>query len=123
MSAAGATGVGFRLRASGSDATGSNYNWAYNSINGTNDGSNNSNGWYGFGYGNTTDEQYGGVATICNPFATKYTTGTNQFAPTDVAGGWVGGFRHALNTSYDGFTIFVSTHALTFTVRVYGYAN
>lgn len=120
-----ASGVGFRLRVAGTDATGSNYNWAYNSINGTNDGANNQDAWNGFAYGNGTAnaDKKGGTYHIKSPFLAASTTGEGQFAPTDVGGGWVGGFIHAVATSYDGFTFYVGTHAMIGTIRVYGYAN
>jgi hypothetical protein len=122
---AAASGIGFRLRASGTDATGSNYNWAYDSINGTDDGASNSNAWHSFGYGNGTGtgDKKGGTHHIKSPFLTVSTTGEGQWCPTDVNGGWVGGFNHAVATSYDGFTIFTGTHAMVGTIRVYGYAN
>lgn len=123
FSTAGASGIGFRLRVSGSDATGNNYAWAYDSINGTDDGANGQNAWNGFGYGNVLNDQAGCSYVIHNPFATKYTVGNGQWNITDIIGGWAGGFQHSLNTSYDGFTIFTATHAMTGTIRVYGYAN
>jgi hypothetical protein len=112
----------FRLRA-GTDATGTNYNYA---------------GYYG---GNTSAiTRINGATTdaffIINPvsgareFITMDITNANVAVPTRIiCDAWQGtaqdrfslGCSHSLSTSYDGFTFYTSAGTLSGTISVYGY--
>jgi hypothetical protein len=112
------TTVNFRLRASGTDATGSNYNyqnWYFQGASGN--GGAGSNTSMRISTSSTTD----GIVQLelANPFATAV---TNLFG----TGGYYGGVDmnagyHTLSTSYDGCTLFPGSGTFSGTIRVFGY--
>lgn len=127
ISFSGSTSLGLnaRLRASGSDATGSDYDRQSFSAYGTSSAANQTNGSnsWSFGQGGTTRTSLS-VIDIYNPQVAANTAylgmcilpGSNS--QIDVNGGF-----HILNTSYDGFSLIPATGNITGTVRVYGYKN
>ena len=115
----------FRLRASGSDATGANYSW----------------GQINYDNVSTVFSQSGGnavtSATISRLGAGNFTTVAIDIFQPKVAtqtganmhsgfsnGNYIwrnGGFIHGLSTAYDGFTIFPAANTFTGIISVYGY--
>lgn len=120
----------FRLRASGTDATGTNYfRYGYYTVytSGTvtayNAGSETS--WSAFtAYGNA--QQYPGISTVSiqNPFLAAYRTTMNvninnaYYAETYGING-----LHETAASYDGITVFANAGTMTGEIRVYGIRN
>lgn len=114
----------FRLRASGTDATGSNYNQQRSSV-----GSTTYTGgrlasqstWFGHGYVATLNYL---IITLFRPNEVEPTAGIAQMGRgTDTAID-MDDFRlgHTLSTAYDGFTMGFGSNS-TGTLRVYGYKN
>ena len=116
-----------RLRASGTDATGSNYGFF-----------NQSSGVNGVGYnqnsGGTTQLTAGRLGSngtgslFVNIFRPQYAVRTT-FQSQNVADGTTtafiqsGGGLHSLSTAYDGFTFYPASSTMTGTIRIYGYRN
>lgn len=122
----------FRLRASGTDASGANYSGGgfYNYSSGATVG--------GLNYNGATFYTFGGAGTIlnsaapsrnlfvvdmCRPFIASETMWNSFISNQDTAGfrATIQGNLHDAGTSYDGFSIFTSTGNITGTIRVYGY--
>ena len=90
-------------------------------VSGTNTSNGSSFGLIGLGSTNTLDANF----ELRNPFASKVTTFSDNYAQTTTAGqAYVGaGFQNS-TTSFTGFTILLNTGTITGgTIRVYGYAN
>lgn len=116
--------IGFRMRVSGSDATGANYNEQRVNVNNTTFFGNQTTGATfahigAFGTGNPNTIR----ADIYNPYLTK---------PTSIFGAGVYGnalemraAHHTLSTSYTGITLSAGFGAptITGTLRIYGYKN
>jgi hypothetical protein len=122
----------FRLRSSGTDASGSNYSGGgfYNYSSGATVG--------GLNYNGATFYTFGGAGTILNsaaparnlfvidiskPFIASETM-WNSFISNQDTGGFratIQGNLHDAGISYDGFSIFTSTGTFTGTITVYGY--
>jgi hypothetical protein len=117
----------FRMRASGTDNTSSNYFFAYSYVN-----TNNAGGILLVSAGTTSayvSEFYdrNSIVTIDinSPFATDYTNffadSTSLASNTVASGSHFGGGGMTVTTSYDGFTIFPNANNMTGEVSVYGY--
>jgi hypothetical protein len=113
-----------RLRASGTDATASNYSYGvlYRGSSALNSGYDGASGsWEAGGFGTETSVV---TITLSDPFATSKTAYTtfsgaiNSDRTFNITGG-----GHNLATSYDGFTLSANGNNLTGTVRTYGLAN
>jgi hypothetical protein len=112
----------FRLRVSGSDASGANYrnhNIFINSSGATgNYGSTTaSSSWYAGVQIATTQSR--GTIEVLSPFETKHTGIAALGGGGDLT--IVAGGRHTLDTSYTGFTLFPDAGTIDGTVSVYGY--
>jgi hypothetical protein len=112
----------FRLRASGTDSTSSDYhlqilNYANTSLSG---GRQTGGVSAEFGRINTGGSSFG--IDMCSPFLPKVTTFiSNNSYNLDSTVRQVYG-RHGATTSFDGLTIYHSG-TITGTIRIYGYAN
>ena len=114
-----------RWRASGTDATGSNYDYEYvysyvTTVTGA--GQNNSSSASIVYMGSTTQNQYISI-DVYSPFRTMNTThsGTSLSTDNDSSVNLIGG-NHQVDASYDGFTLFpASSGTITGKVTVYGY--
>jgi hypothetical protein len=113
--------VFMRLRVGGADNTSSNYRYgqlyvgAYNSVA---FGNNNSTTTTGFQIGGTSSTTGSLISTtIFNPFGTNYTTETSSSSGAYIL---FNAGSMTVNTSYTGFTIYLSG-TMTGTVSVYGY--
>ena len=113
----------FRFRASGSDATGSNYNYSgfVTEANGT-------SSINAFGQNQTSGALQGigtglGIisADIRNPFTATDTAMTFLYL-YELANG-PGAIVHSVAASQDGFTIFPASGNVTGTIRAYGYQD
>ena len=125
------TSITLRLRVSGSDASGADYNSgiiAY-SVGGGVMGSFSETAKTAFWFGQA-DTGVGVAAYACstdlfNPFDAVYTRIINSRHSTDTGGNYFvqnDAGRHQQNTSYTGFTVISSgTNALTGSISVYGY--
>lgn len=115
-----------RLRASGTDASGANYeNIAlYSQVNSAvvgNVGGTGQTSGYGWGF-TPTGWKGAGYIDMCAPFLTQYTV-WNHTGGGGVYQVW-GNSLHKVTTSYDGFTIYSGSGNLTAgTIRVYGYKD
>ncbi|MFZ9922447.1 MAG: hypothetical protein ACO3E4_05995 [Candidatus Nanopelagicaceae bacterium] len=123
----GLNDVFFRLRASGTDLSGSNYSYAIlfndsSSVGGTGGSSSDTKSKFSFN-GSSYDCNFHSVisnpqlsrATSWQVFNDRQVGGAPQ--RTDVFGGT------SLTNSYDGFTLYPSTGTFTGTIRLYGIAN
>ena len=63
------------------------------------------------------------LINLVSPFEARVTAGAFSFSGNDGTSflGGSGGIAHALNTSYDGFTLSATAGTFSATVRVYGY--
>ena len=119
--AATATYVRLRLRASGSDATGSNYtNQALTADGGTVAGSRATADNWPYSYLSTNNggyniHAYGPALAQPTAFRSVSVDSLSSAYLEDRAA------THSLSTSYDGFTLYQVTHAMTGTVHVFGY--
>lgn len=124
VTGAGAEGVNIRLRASGTDAT-TNYNNQYIEAKGTSVVGNRGSGVSAYlltairGTGNTYLE-----LQVSKPQEATNTSfvGTSQ-DPDGGATMFLTSGSNTNNTSYDGFTIYTTTNAMTGTISVYGLAK
>jgi hypothetical protein len=111
-----------RMRVSGTDATGSDYN--RQSLSGESTTASafreTTTAFNVVARGNATS--YGGILDVLRPFDATATSFINQSATsglnTDMNHG-----NHSLSTSYDGFTLTTNTGTFTGTIRIYGYKN
>jgi hypothetical protein len=117
-------GLYIRLRAAGSDATGSDYNHQFiNGISTTVAGARlNANYWYPIPFYTSDDNCIS--LDIFRPFLASRTIASfiGQYG-LGSASLYVGSLNHTLTTSYDGLTVYPSTGALTGVLSVYGYKN
>jgi hypothetical protein len=117
-------GFRFRLRVSGSDASGSNYNnqLFQGSVTSTAVVQFNSEtSWQTAGLNASSDQPNLQIIELNNPFLAKKTNHITQFFnPLGSAVGFLAG-SHTLTTSYTGFTIFPASSTITGSVSVYGY--
>ncbi len=114
-----------RLRVSGTDASGANYDWGFNNV--TPGGTAYQLAGSGSTSANFTRPSSGNESmanfVIANPFLAKQTvwSGTTSFNDgATIAIGSVFGGRHTLTTSYTGFTLIAASGTITGTVSVYG---
>jgi hypothetical protein len=111
----------FRLRASGTDATGANYFYISNNRSGTSNPVATTSSATSINVALINDT-YPNPATIYvyNPFAAQGTgiigTNTSTYTYTRAAEGY-----HTLSTSYDGFTLTIDANNITGKVSVYGF--
>jgi hypothetical protein len=117
-------GIQMRLRAAGSDATGSNYQRGVNIITSSTGPSRFYESTTFFGLGGVGNDTHAVEALIAKPQKAEVTSviglnvngsGTFQLM--------VHGGNHLLTTAYDGFTLLVASGNFTGTVRVYGYKD
>ena len=123
---AGTGSCSIRLRASGSDATASNYVYTslYQNTSGTvlNNGSSASNtSWGGAGIFDTSPDGVNNIF-IYNPQLASQTTMNFLCVVGDSGLQVVGGGKHTLSTAYDSLTLFQSGN-ISGVIRVYGLAN
>ncbi|HSG62764.1 MAG TPA: hypothetical protein VLA24_15165 [Pseudomonadales bacterium] len=118
-------GISFRLRASGTDRTGANYNYQRLYADGTTVGATRVSSGTTGRIGVAFTAQNGLVCHVFNPFDSALNTSTvsqvsyayNNISLESFAN------RYAVNDSNDGFTIYPSSGNITGTLRVYGYQN
>jgi hypothetical protein len=121
-------GTRFRLRASGTDNTSSNYYIAAISKDSSVSTINNENA------DPTTSYRIGTAANnfssmsleIHNPFASDYTSMhniTGALSNTNESHWFTGGGGFSGTTSFDGITFFLDSGTLTGTISIYGYTN
>ncbi len=127
VESAGNANVLFRLRASGSDNSSTNYRRTYlvgtsTSVVGANETS--QTVWSGFGRAESGVRQCN-ITEVLNPFQSTNTTAYSSFVPAASGSLEVIALCYdiSVTTSYDGFTIAPGFDATTFTgtVSVYGY--
>jgi hypothetical protein len=114
-----------RLRASGTDASGSNYNFIYTSLTTTAAVSSDVN-QTSFILGVLRGSHKSSFTTdISRPFLSEKTrTITNGTRTFDAVQGYIINGEHQLTNSYDGFSLFASSgNFVSGTVSVYGYAK
>jgi len=117
-----------RLRAAGSDATGTDYTWGSYSWNQTtlaHDGGSASTDliqtsflFSGFPFTQIIDVGSPALAT-----KTQIASRVTSESSTPAIYNYMAGGAHRQTVAYDGFTLFVSTSNITGNVRVYGYKN
>ena len=124
----GSTGgsLGIRLRASGSDASGSNYNRQNVTIitTTTTPSLSSSQTSWGRVLGDYTDstDYTDGQLRICNPFSAKPTSIMSDIQIDNSSPYiYLHSGNHSLSTSYDGFTVIASSGNITGSISVYGY--
>jgi hypothetical protein len=122
INSGGSVGILFRMRASGSDASGSNYNRQLIDVSGSSF------------VGASAASQSSGVFSITSTTDSATASGDlygPQLSVRTVAvtlGNYDDKIRqqnttHTLTTSYDGITFFPESGTITGTIRVYGYQN
>lgn len=126
-SASAYNSVLLRLRASGTDATGANYNHQRMSLYNATTNAGRVTSATGLSLGNTgTTRRNLFETTVFQPFV-AVSTGfmTRNFANSDSGSteAFVGFGDHTLSTSYDGLTIYTSTPTITGKLYVYGYSG
>ena len=115
----------YRLRASGSDASGSNYDFQFMGANGTTvsgyrEASSN------YARVGTVDDanQAGYTFYVFRPFsATPTATLSSGAVPHNPIRVQTTAGAHSLSTSYDGITFYPAGGTITGTIRIYGIAN
>jgi hypothetical protein len=120
--------IRFRLRLSGTDASGSNYSAAgvsnYSNAS-TLFGNNSSGATFITLNGNNSGAAARNIFVIDlgSPFIAQETTGTFQVAAQNTIGftSQSAGLLHDLGNSYDGFSIIASAGTITGSLSVYGY--
>lgn len=123
----GSTALGgfFRLRASGTDASGSNYdrNEILAGASALVDTQSNNQTYLVLAAANSS-RRSGFCADVFAPFLAQETSfiGMRSY-PLDDMRGFIEFGGHNLATSYDGFTMYPNTGTITGTLRVYGYRN
>jgi hypothetical protein len=111
-----------RLRAAGTDATGTDYTYQYLYVDNTSVSAARSSTNNGLVIGDMAGTYYSGVTTmIYGPFLAQPTAsrnvsawGLNQAFISDYAS------THSLSTSYDGITLRVTSQSITGALQVYG---
>ena len=121
-----ATGdINIRYRASGTDATGANYNTQHLYGSSGTAGANNTTaqttasivGSAGGADNSTT------TLTISSPAIATPTNSTNLSSYLNGQVIYANSTYHSLSTAYDGITIYPASGTITGTIRIYGYAN
>jgi hypothetical protein len=120
----GIVGVNFRLRTSGTDASGANYQRQSLAAYSTTVATSNTTTGTTFGIGNAITSYYNFMTMdIQNPQIARNTSIINHCSSYDpVQIDLAYGF-HTLTTSYDGFTVYPSSGTLSGTICVYGMKN
>lgn len=114
--------LNFRLRVSGTDATGANYNFQTLSGDNTISGGRSQNQTSSEIALISTSVGNNGSTDIYRPFLTNQTSFITQtISPYNSPYGRIYWGEHTPATSYDGFTIFPPSGNMTGTVSVYGY--
>jgi len=118
----------WRLRASGTDATGSNYYTQRAMFYGStsNPARFAAEAFYRVGSTDANIALCSLTGDVFSPFAPETTVvQTQDFSNTDATNSTLGiwGAVHSLTTSYDGFTAWNNGGTITGTIRVYGYRN
>jgi hypothetical protein len=120
----------WRLRVSGTDATGANYQSSLVGINAAGTGRNSTinagTSWQLNSSPITAQKTTSSSINIFNPFAADWTTVNLMNVGVDsapVSFARTGGENHNLATSYDGFTIITDSGTMTGSVSVYGYSK
>ena len=120
-----------RLRASGTDASGSDYKWAVL----TNNTSPSAAGAIANASATSFNDSFLGWSTGGNVAMTATIFCPNQAAPTLITShsvsepfatylyNFVRSGKHTLSTAYDGFSLIVTTGTMTGNFRIYGLAN
>lgn len=118
--------VSGRLRASGTDASGSNYNYEDTQFSSTTVGAARSTSQTSMriGMAETTNKNYM-MLDLYDPFIaepTGYFSNCSEtgYSTTSTGLKFTSG-GHTVSTSYDGFTIFPASGTITGTLRIYGY--
>jgi hypothetical protein len=124
--ASASNGMYLRLRASGTDANGTDYFRQMVTGDGTTASGNreSSSTYYNFGYSNTGRSS--ATLEINSPFIARPTTGNVMFNEQTNSSGVAtrsSSWGHNVSTAYDGMTIYPNTGTLTGSIRVYGYKN
>ena len=124
--ASASNGMYLRLRASGTDANGTDYFRQMVTGDGTTASGNreSSSTYYNFGYSNTGRSS--ATLEINSPFIARPTTGNTMFNEQTNSSGVAtrsSSWGHNVSTAYDGMTIYPNTGTLTGSIRVYGYKN
>ncbi len=119
-----------RMRLSGTDASGSNYNYqllSSSSTTVTGSRATNSTSMIVGQFNGSADVGSGYDITIFNPFIA---TNTGLLSNSIEVSGGATGIRtyqfsnmHAVTTAYDGFTLFTGSGTATGIIRVYGYKD
>lgn len=111
----------FRMRSSGSDASGSNYTWQYLTANTTSifaDRSADTAGRFGNASNNL---RTGDVAFIYSPYLSQPTATRNTASCGQTNAQFLDfASTHSLSTSYDGITLYPDTMTFTGRIAVYG---
>jgi hypothetical protein len=113
-----------RLRLSGSDASGSNYDSQLSFADGTSVGAARATGQTVFNSGSYRTDPVEFYVEISGPSLAAHTGfySLNRDAGSNAITRMVGG-RHAVNTAYDGISLIAPSGNLTGTLRIYGYRN
>jgi hypothetical protein len=125
FTASGQTGGTLRMRASGTDDTGTNYQWQENEVQSTAYTGTRSTGATSMNTGGTgSDPGSHTTLEIFSPFLAQRTGFKSQTYLT-ISGAWMRvAFGQMTNTtSFDGFTLAPGSGTISGTVRVYGYQN
>ena len=116
-----------RLRATGTDATGSDYTHQFlqSSSSSVNGQRSTLNRWYQVGGASDTTGESTAIFEILNPAQSVKTTAINTVSSVYGTPGsiqlFIFAYLHNLTTSYDSFSFFPSSGTITGTVSVYGY--
>ena len=112
-----------RMRAGGTNATGSNY---FSNATGGNTGGSSSftsNSGDSAQITRSTPSMSYHRFDVREPALSLNTVWSGQLYTSESADNLVSGFVHAVTSPYDGFAVFASTGNITGTVRVYGYRD
>lgn len=122
LTGTGATNVGIRFRASGTDDSSSNYQWMQLYAAGA-VGNSSATSQTSMGVAYTNSELVSASVDFYRPQLAAFTlfTSNSQRNNGPVASLWTG--SHNVATSYDGMSIISSSGTFTGTLRVYGYKN
>ena len=115
-------GLYVRLRASGTDATGSNYSRQLVNAGSTTVGGSRQDTTYWYPIPLYTSDDNCMSMDLCRPFKAARTIGTyvGNYGNSSTSF-YTGSLNHTLTVSYDGITFYPSSGTMTGTIRVYGY--
>lgn len=118
--------IKYRMRASGTDASSSDYSWTLFYIARGTSGSlsysaPDSSGSLSYSDGTNREAVVG--LDVCSPFLAAKTSfsGTGQYMDSSAVVGFSNSSFHQLSTSYDGITIIAPSGTITGTVSIFGY--